>query len=175
MRAVSLLSNGAQPPQTNCRIIDLTYSEFDRSREISPVRDLPVLYPVRVRPTQTQKFFRREPAITRFDQLITPYHTSSESFARLTGSDLPIDFSMVHPAQDKLALVSGLMYKTNALFILAFAVAPPGKGLSLLHTSTRWLILQQARRDGVHDIHHILFWVMGWSRTRVLDQHELWP
>lgn len=141
--------HGAQPPQSNCQTIYFQYSEFDRSRGISTCRDLPVLYPQKVHLTLAQKLFRREPAITKLDQLFTSYLKSSESFARLNGSDLPIDFSMVHPAQGKLALVSGLMYKTNALLILAFAMAPPGKGLSPLHTSTRWLILQQARRDGL--------------------------
>jgi hypothetical protein len=32
--------------------------------------------------------FRREPAITKFDWLITPNHKSSQSFATLTGAAL---------------------------------------------------------------------------------------
>ena len=149
--------HGAQPPQSNCLTIYFRYSEFDRSRDVSTCRDLPVLYPQKVHQTLAQKLFRREPAITRLDQLFTSYLKSSDSIARLNGSDLPSDFSKVHPAQDKLALVSGLICKINALFTLGFPMAPPDKGLSLLHRSTRWLILQQARRDGVHNIHQILF------------------
>ena len=150
IQAVSFLTYGAQPPPSNCRTFNFAYSEFDRSSEISPCPDLPVLYPQREHATLAQKLFRREPAITRLDQLFTSNLKSSKTIARVTGSDLPSDFSKVHPAQDQLALVSGLMCKINALFILGFPVAPPGKGLSLLHTSTRWLILQQARRDGPH-------------------------
>ena len=52
--------------------------------------------------TRTQKLFRREPAITKFDKLFTSYHKSSQSIVRLTGSDLPLNFSRVHPAHGKL-------------------------------------------------------------------------
>ena len=150
MRAVSLLTMGLSLHSLTAEQFTSRYSEFDRSCGISTCQDLPVLYPPRVNLTLAQKLFRREPAITRLDQLFTSYLKSSDSIARLNGSGLPSDFSKVHPAQDKLALASGLMYKTNALFTLGFPVAPSGKGLSLLHTSTRWLILQQARRDGQH-------------------------
>jgi len=74
------------------------YSEFDSIDEISPCSILPVLYPQEVNQTLTQKLFRREPAITRFDKLFTPTHKSSESVVRLTGSDLPSTFVEVHPA-----------------------------------------------------------------------------
>ena len=43
------------------------YSEFDRTNEISPYLVLPVLYPQGDHTTLSQKIFRREPAITRFD------------------------------------------------------------------------------------------------------------
>ena len=150
MRAVSLLTMGLSLHSLTAEQFTSRYSEFDRSCGISTCQDLPVLYPQKVHSTLAQKLFRREPAITRLDQLFTSNLKSSETIARVTGSDLPFDFSKVHPAQDKLALASGLICKINALFILGFPMAPPGKGLSLLHRSTRWLILQQARRDGHH-------------------------
>ena len=156
IRAVSLLTNGAQPPQSNCHTINFPYSEFDRSRGLSLCRDLPVLYPGKEHMTLAQKLFRREPAITRLDQLFTSYHKSSQCIARQTGSGLPSSFDKVHPAHGKLALASGLICKINALLILGFPLAPSGKGLSLLHRSTRWLILQQARRDGHHTSHDVL-------------------
>ncbi len=155
MRAVSLLTMGLSLHSLTAEQFTSRYSEFDRSCDISICQDLPVLYPRRVHSTLAQKLFRREPAITRLDQLFTSYLKSSDSIARLNGSDLPPTFEGVHPAQDKLALASGLIYKTNALLILGFPVAPPGKGLSLLHRSTRWLILQQARRDGHHTSYDI--------------------
>jgi len=43
------------------------YSEFDRNDEVSPYSFLPVLYPRKVHPALTQKLFRREPAIAKFD------------------------------------------------------------------------------------------------------------
>ena len=46
---------------------DPEYSEFDRSCELSPCQDLPVLYPSGERATLCLNIFRREPAITRFD------------------------------------------------------------------------------------------------------------
>ena len=114
VRAVSLLTNGAQPPQSNCQIFDLPYSEFDRSRDLATFRDLPVLYPGRVRLTLAQKLFRREPAITKLDQLFTSYHKSSQRVERLTGSGLHLSFDKLHPAHGKLALASGLIYKTQS-------------------------------------------------------------
>ena len=131
MRAVSLLTTGAQPPESNCQAFNREYSEFDRCREISPCRYLPVLYPSREHLTLTQKLFRREPASTRFDQLFTPYHKSSDSFERLNGSGLLLDFSKIHPAHGKLTwlrVLCALLF--FALLTLGFPLAPPHKGLA---------------------------------------------
>ena len=100
--AVSLLSSGASPPPTNCRAIIHWYSEFDKKREISPCRFFPVLYPQGDHATPTQKLFRREPAITEFDKLFTPYHKSSDGFVRPTGSGLHALLHALHPAHGKL-------------------------------------------------------------------------
>ncbi len=42
--------------------------------------------------------FRREPAITLFDELFTPRHRSSERFAALTRSVLQYTFVHLQPA-----------------------------------------------------------------------------
>jgi hypothetical protein len=45
-------------------------------------------------------------------------------------SALPPSFDSVQPVHDKLALVSGLIDTTYALFTLGFPMAPPLKGLA---------------------------------------------
>ena len=62
----------------------------------------PVLYPQGKHATPTQKLFRREPAITEFDKLFTPYHKSSDGFVRPTGSGLHEVLPSLHPAHGKL-------------------------------------------------------------------------
>ncbi len=44
--------------------------------------------------------FRREPAITLFDELFTPRHGSSEGFAVPTGSVLLVAFATDQPGHD---------------------------------------------------------------------------
>ena len=148
IRAVSLLTYGAQPPPSNCREIYFEYSEFDRFCEISPCQNLPVLYPSKVISTLAQKLFRREPAITRFDQLITPYHKSSQRIAQLQRSDLLTDFSMIHPAHGKLTWLRVFsILRTRCSHSVSLWLQ--SLDLSLQHAKTRWLILQQARSHGL--------------------------
>ena len=108
--AVSLLTTGASPPESNCLEIDYWYSEFDRTDEVSPCSVLPVLYPQQVIQTLTLKLFRREPAITKFDQLFTAYHKSSDGVERPNGSGLPSSFDKVHPAHGKITWLR-VLYK----------------------------------------------------------------
>ena len=61
-----------------------------------------MLYPQRDHATPTLKLFRREPAITEFDKLFTPYHKSSDDFVRSTGSGLHEILLSLHPAHGKL-------------------------------------------------------------------------
>ena len=96
------MTSGASPPRSNCRAINFWYSEFDRSDEVSPYSHLPVLYPQKEHATLTLKLFRREPAITKFDWLFTPYHRSSAGVARPVGSGLHNCFQLFHPAHGKL-------------------------------------------------------------------------
>ena len=78
------------------------YSEFDKKDEVSPYSSFPVLYPRWEHTTPTLKLFRREPAITEFDKLFTPYHKSSDGFVRPTGSGLHGVLPPLHPAHGKL-------------------------------------------------------------------------
>ena len=78
------------------------YSEFDWFAEITPCANHPVLYPRKVQRTLSQKIFRREPAITKFDELFTPHHRSSDSFARLNGSGLLRQLRRIHPVHGKI-------------------------------------------------------------------------
>ena len=89
---------------TTMRVVTsfLWYSEFDKKDEISPYSSFPVLYPQRDHSTPTLKLFRREPAITEFDKLFTPYHKSSDGFVRPTGSGLHDLLQSLHPAHGKL-------------------------------------------------------------------------
>jgi hypothetical protein len=48
--------------------------------------------------TLTLKLFRREPAITLFDELFTPRHKSSKGLAAPNGSDLQVGLPTLHPA-----------------------------------------------------------------------------
>ncbi len=57
----------------------------------------PELYPRDYLPALPLKAFRGEPAITRFDKLFTPTHSSSDDIALSTSSDLHPDFSGLHP------------------------------------------------------------------------------
>ena len=91
-----------RPHSLTAMLFTNRYSEFDKSDEISPYSLFPVLYPLWERMTPTLKLFRREPAITEFDKLFTPYHKSSDGFVRPTGSGLHDLLQSLHPAHGKL-------------------------------------------------------------------------
>ena len=61
-----------------------------------------MLYPQEEHTTPTQKLFRREPAITEFDKLFTPYHKSSPRVERRVGSALHGVLPPLQPAHGKL-------------------------------------------------------------------------
>ena len=91
-----------RPHSLTAALLTCWYSEFDKKDEISPCSFFPVLYPQREHATPTLKLFRREPAITEFDKLFTPYHKSSDAFVRATGSGLHDLLQSLHPAHGKL-------------------------------------------------------------------------
>ena len=91
-----------RPHSLTAALLTNWYSEFDKKSEISPCLFFPVLYPQWEHATPTLKLFRREPAITEFDKLFTPYHMSSDGFERPTGSGLHDLLQSLHPAHGKL-------------------------------------------------------------------------
>ena len=88
----------ASPSHTHCR----TFHESIRSLFGRPTQkgtaNQSVLYPSRYYTTLPLKAFRREPAITKLDKLITPNHKSSDDIALSTGSGLHPAFAELHPA-----------------------------------------------------------------------------
>ena len=146
--AVSLSTSEASPPRSDCllstfgirSLIDLT--SF-RPIQIIQCSTSKSFAPPRRDQTLALKLFRREPAITRFDQLFTAYHNSSDSIARLTSSGLPSTFIEVHPGHGKITwfrvlcmlhscpyfqtLESPKMWAGFALLTLGFPITPPAQ------------------------------------------------
>src|SRR3989344_8654073 len=84
-------------PHSLTTTLSLWHSEFDWFSWRKANEHHSVLYLQRYYIVLSRKIFRREPAITRFDELFTSTHNSSQSIARLTGSDLPPYLYRVHP------------------------------------------------------------------------------
>ena len=130
-------------PRLTAMLFTNWYSEFGKSGEPKPYSDYPVLYPQWEHITLYLNIFRREPAITRFDWLFTPYHKSSPRVARRVGSGLHLCFHKLHPAHGKLT-----WFRVVCMILLFRAINtrfPYGStrsGLNQQHTYTRWLILQ---------------------------------
>ena len=91
------------------------------------------------------QLFRREPAITTFDQLFTPIHRSSEGLATPTRSVLQYDLSYLQPAHGQITWFRVHCQQLSALFRLGFPPASTFPVLTLLLTITRWPIRQQVR------------------------------
>ena len=64
--------------------------------------------------------FQGEPAISGFDWHITPYHSSSETLAAVTGADLLPLLHGIHPGHGKLTRFRVYNTVLIALFRLAF-------------------------------------------------------
>ncbi len=90
--------------------------------------------------------FRGEPAISRFAWHFTPTLRSSLRFAIQMGSGLHARVPRASPCPRVDHRVSGRMPATCRPFGLAFAPAPAVPALTSRRTTTRWLILQKARR-----------------------------
>ena len=101
--------------------------------------------------------FRREPAISQFDQPFTPTHKSSEQFSTYTGSDLHLILLRLHLVHGQLTRFRVYPLLLNALFRLAFATAPFFQNLTL----------QQRSNSLAH-------YAKGtWSHVRILCFHRL--
>ena len=94
--------------------------------------------------------FRGEPASSWLDWHFTPNLNSSTDFSTSVGSDLHVVLPTLHPGQGQIAKVRVYFMLLNALFKLAFAVAPDINSLTSQHKITRRLILQQARYHPIH-------------------------
>ena len=99
----------------------------------------------KISPTLCLNAFRGEPASSWLDWHFTPNLNSSTDFSTSVGSDLHVVLPTLHPGQGQIAKVRVYFMLLNALFKLAFAVAPDINSLTSQHKITRRLILQQAR------------------------------
>ncbi len=89
--------------------------------------------------------FRGEPASSWLDWHFTPNLNSSADFSTSVGSDLHVVLPTLHLGQGQIAKVRVYLILLNALFKLAFAMAPDTISLTSQNKITRRLILQQAR------------------------------
>ena len=94
--------------------------------------------------------FRGEPASSWFDWHFTPNLNSSADFSTSVGSDLHVVLPTLHPGQGQITKVRVYLRLLNALFKLAFAMAPDVNSLTSQHKITRRLILQQARHHTIN-------------------------
>jgi hypothetical protein len=90
--------------------------------------------------------FRGEPAISGFAWHFTPTLRSSLRFAIQMGSGLHARVPRASPCPRVDHPVSGRLPATCRPFGLAFAPAPAVPALTSRRTTTRWLVLQKARR-----------------------------
>ena len=99
----------------------------------------------KISPTLCLNAFRGEPASSWLDWHFTPNLNSSTDFSTSVGSDLHVVLPTLHPGQGQITKVRVYRMLLNALFKLAFAMAPDINSLTSQHKITRRLILQQAR------------------------------
>ena len=104
----------------------------------------------KINPTLCLNAFRGEPASSWLDWHFTPNLNSSTDFSTSVGSVLHVVLPTLHPGQGQIAKVRVYRMLLNALFKLAFAMAPDINSLTLQHRITRRLILQQARHHTIN-------------------------
>ena len=85
----SPLDDEAYPPPSSCLASPRGIRSLVRKgSRVGPLSDSVALPPVPTNPTLTLKLFRRERAISTFDDTFNPPHSSSLSFSTLVGSVL---------------------------------------------------------------------------------------
>jgi hypothetical protein len=89
----------ASPSHTHCRRFRRGIRSLFGRPTHKGTANQSVLYPLGYSATLPLKAFRREPAITKLDKLITPNLKSSDDIALSTGSGLQMTFVILHPAQ----------------------------------------------------------------------------
>ena len=104
----------------------------------------------KISPTLCLNAFRGEPASSWLDWHFTPNLNSSTDFSTSVGSDLHVVLPTLHPGQGQITKVRVYFLLLNALFRLAFAMAPDINSLTSQQKITRRLILQQARHHTIN-------------------------
>jgi hypothetical protein len=95
----SPLDDGAYPPPSSCLTLNNGIRSLVRKgSRVGPLSDSVALPPLPTNETLTLKLFRRERAISTFDDTFNPPHRSSPSFSTLVSSDLHAVLPALHPA-----------------------------------------------------------------------------
>ena len=95
----SPLDDEAYPPPSICLASPRGIRSLVRKgSRVGPLSDSVALPPMPTNPTLTLKLFRRERAISTFDDTFNPPHSSSPSFSTLVSSDLHGVLPPLHPA-----------------------------------------------------------------------------
>lgn len=95
----SPLDDGAYPPPSSCLSLNKGIrSLVPKGSRVGPLSDSVALPPLPTTKTLTLKLFRRERAISTFDDTFNPPHRSSPSFSTLVSSDLQAVLPALHPA-----------------------------------------------------------------------------
>jgi hypothetical protein len=95
----SPLDDGAYPPPSSCpTLYNGIRSLVSKGSRVDPLANSVALPPLPTSKTLTLKLFRRERAISTFDDTFNPPHRSSPSFSTLVCSDLHGVLPPLHPA-----------------------------------------------------------------------------
>ena len=103
------------------------------------------LPPVPTIRTLTLKLFRRERAISTFDDTFNPPHSSSHRFSTQMSSVLHGVLPPLHPGHASVTWFRVYRPQLDAPLRLAFASAPAQNALTSLVTVSRRIIMQKAR------------------------------
>ena len=96
----SPLDDEAYPPPSSCRTLYTGIRSLaPTGSRVGPRSESVALPPMPTSPTLTLKLFRRERAISTFDDTFNPPHRSSHSFSTLMSSDLHGVLPPLHPAR----------------------------------------------------------------------------
>ena len=94
----SPLDDEAYPPPSSCQALNTGIrSLVSEGSRVGPLSNSVALPPLSTIRTLTLKLFRRERAISTFDDTFNPPHSSSPSFSTLVGSDLHGVLPPLHP------------------------------------------------------------------------------
>jgi hypothetical protein len=96
----SPLDDGAYPPPSSCPALNRGIrSLVSKGSRVGPLSNSVALPPRPTNETLTLKLFRRERAISTFDDTFNPPHRSSHRFSTQMSSDLHKVLPLLHPAR----------------------------------------------------------------------------